>query len=86
MHALEALEIPEMVSLEPVEIFRDRKGKTVPAGEYSLLLRMVFQSAERTLREEELTEWQERVIAALTAQGGRHRAPEAADADPTAVR
>ncbi len=86
VHALEALEIPEMVSLEPVEIFRDRKGKTVPAGEYSLLLRMVFQSAERTLREEELTEWQERVIAALTAQGGRHRAPEAADADPTAVR
>ena len=73
--ALRGLEIPEMLSLAPVEIFRDPKGKSIPAGEYSLLLRMTFQSDERTLREEELTAWQDRAIAALTALGGRHRAP-----------
>lgn len=72
--ALRGLEIPEMLSLAPVEIFRDPKGKSIPAGEYSLLLRMVFQSDERTLREEELTAWQDRAIAALTVLGGRHRA------------
>ena len=71
--ALRGLAIPEMLSLAPVEIFRDSKGKSIPAGEYSLLLRMVFQSGERTLREEELTAWQDRAIAALTALGGRHR-------------
>ncbi|WP_419805586.1 phenylalanine--tRNA ligase subunit beta [Terriglobus sp.] len=72
--ALRGLEVPEMVSLAPVEIFRDPKGKSIPQGEYSLLLRMVFQSNERTLREEELTAWQDRAIAALTGLGGRHRA------------
>lgn len=72
--ALRGLEIPEMLSVSPVEIFRDAKGKSIPQGEYSLLLRMVFQSDERTLRDEELTDWQDRAIAALTSLGGRHRA------------
>ncbi len=76
--AVRGLGIAEMISLEPVEIFRDRKGKSVPAGEYSLLLRMVFQSGERTLREDELGRWQDAVVAVLTGIGGRHRAPEAA--------
>ncbi len=76
--AVRGLGIAEMISLEPVEIFRDRKGKSVPAGEHSLLLRMVFQSGERTLREDELGGWQEAVVGVLTGIGGRHRAPEAA--------
>ena len=71
--ALRGLGIAEMVSLRPVEIFRDAKGKSVATGEYSLLLRMLFQSDERTLREEELTAWQDAAIAALVAIGGRHR-------------
>ncbi len=77
VRAVKGLAVAEMILLEPVEIFRDAKGKSVAAGEYSLLLRMVFQSGERTLREEELTGWQEAVIGALTGIGGRHRAPEA---------
>lgn len=82
--ALHSLAIAEMISLAPVEIFRDAKGKTIPAGEYSLLFRMVFQSADHTLREEELTSWQESVIAALTRLGGRHRAPtQAPEQAPT---
>jgi len=72
--ALRGLGIAEMLSVTPVEIFRDAKGKAVPQGEYSLLLRVVFQSPERTLREEELTAWQDAVLAALLKLGGKHRA------------
>ena len=37
---------------------------------YALLLRCVFQSNQGTLREDELTEWSGKVIAALGALGG----------------
>jgi phenylalanyl-tRNA synthetase beta chain len=72
--ALRGLGIAEMLSVSPVEIFRDPKGKAVPLGEYSLLLRVVFQSPDRTLREEELTAWQDAALAALSKLGGKHRA------------
>ena len=72
--AVRGLGIAELQSLAPVEIFRDREGKAIAAGHYSLLWRMVFQSTERTLTEEELAGWQERIVAALTALGGVHRA------------
>jgi phenylalanyl-tRNA synthetase beta chain len=72
--AIRTLGIEEMISLTPVEIFRDAKGKAVPRGEYSLLLRTVFQSAERTLREEEITAWQDAIVASLLKLGGKHRA------------
>jgi phenylalanyl-tRNA synthetase beta chain len=65
--AVESLAIPELRRLTPVEVFRDPKGEP---GRYALLLRCVFQSKERTLREDELTEWSARLIAALTALGG----------------
>jgi phenylalanyl-tRNA synthetase beta chain len=57
-----------------VEIFRDAKGKAVAAGSYSLLLRAVFQSKERTLTDEEITRWTEWVAAQLTGLGGTQRA------------
>ena len=71
--AIHALEIPELTRLIPVEIFRDAKAGSAPAGKYALLLRCVFQSNQRTLREDELTEWSSRLIAALTALGGAIR-------------
>jgi phenylalanyl-tRNA synthetase beta chain len=67
------LAISELTRVAPVEIFRDAKASSVPAGHYALLLRCVFQSLERTLREDELTEWSSRLIAALTALGGTLR-------------
>jgi phenylalanyl-tRNA synthetase beta chain len=70
-HAVEELGIAELVRLKPVEIFRD--GKTVAAGHYALLLRCVFQSQERTLREDELVGWSARVIERLTVLGGTMR-------------
>ena len=73
--AIRGLAIPELQRLEPTEIFRDAKGKSVPPGYYAILLKCVFQSNERTLREDELTIWWTDIIAALTRLGGTIRAP-----------
>jgi len=72
--ALDALAIPELRSFEPKEVLRDSKGKLTDAGHYSLLLGIVFQSLERTLREEEVQQWSQQVVAALEAHGGKLRA------------
>jgi phenylalanyl-tRNA synthetase beta chain len=72
-HAIEALAIPELVRLAPVEVFRDAKAATVPKSHYALLLRCVFQSQERTLREEELAAWSAKIVEALTTLGGAMR-------------
>ncbi len=72
--ALNGLNIPELQRIAPVEIFRDPKGKAVAAGSYSLLTRVVFQSIDRTLTEEEIATWHERIVTALTTLGGTQRA------------
>jgi phenylalanyl-tRNA synthetase beta chain len=72
--AISTLAIPEMTRLTPEEIFRDPKGKAIPAGQYSLLLRTVFQSHDRTLREEEIAGWTSRIVDALKGLGGTQRA------------
>jgi phenylalanyl-tRNA synthetase beta chain len=64
----------DLRSVRPVEIFRDAKGKAIAAGSYSLLLRVVFQSNERTLTEEEITRWTEWVVTQLKELGGVQRA------------
>jgi len=74
--AIEGLGIRELTRLAPVEVFRAEgaaQGAAVAAGHYALLVRCVFQSNERTLREDELTEWSAKIIAALTALGGAIR-------------
>jgi phenylalanyl-tRNA synthetase beta chain len=70
---LQGLGIAELQSVMPVEIFRDAKGKAVAVGSYSLLVRVVFQSGDRTLTEEELTAWSEAVVGKLTELGGAQR-------------
>jgi phenylalanyl-tRNA synthetase beta chain len=72
--AIQSLAIPELTRVAPVEVFRDAKGTNVPAGHYALLTRCVFQSPERTLREDELTAWSAQIIAALHGLGGMMRA------------
>jgi phenylalanyl-tRNA synthetase beta chain len=64
----------ELRSVRPVEIFRDAKGKAVALGSYSLLLRVVFQSGERTLTEDELTRWSDSIVERLKGLGGVQRA------------
>lgn len=72
--AIHALAISELTRLTPEEIFRDPKGKAVAQGQYSLLLRTVFQSHDRTLREEEIASWSMRIVETLKALGGTQRA------------
>ena len=72
--AVHALAIPELTRLTPEEVFRDPKGKAVTQGHHSLLLRAVFQSYERTLREEEIAAWSTSIVETLNALGGTQRA------------
>ena len=57
-----ALRIPEIRSIEAVDLFR---GKNVPEGKYSLLVRVTLQSREATFTDAQLTEFSTRIIAAL---------------------
>jgi phenylalanyl-tRNA synthetase beta chain len=50
-----------------VDLFR---GKNVPAGKFSLLVRVTFQSHEATLTEPQLTDFSSRIIAALEQKLG----------------
>jgi len=70
-HAVGGLGLRDMRSFVPVEIFR---GGAIPAGKYSLLLRVAFQSGERTLREDEVAQWSAQIIQALEGLGGKLRA------------
>jgi phenylalanyl-tRNA synthetase beta chain len=69
--AVESLRIEMLRSFQPVEIFR---GGAVAAGSYSVLLRAQFQSADRTLRDDEVNAWSQQIRQALEALGGRLRA------------
>jgi len=71
--ALQSLQIAELQRFEPAEVRRNLPGEQVAAGQYSLLLRTVFQSPDRTLRDEELQGWAQAVQAAVGALGGRLR-------------
>ena len=68
--AITKLQLSELRSFEPAEVFR---GGNVPAGRYSILLRSIFQSIERTLREDEITQWSGNIINALERLGGTLR-------------
>jgi phenylalanyl-tRNA synthetase beta chain len=69
--AIRGLKIAELRSFEPVEVFR---GGNVPAGLYSILVRAMFQSSQRTLREDEVAAWSKRLIQTLEKLGGTLRA------------
>jgi phenylalanyl-tRNA synthetase beta chain len=60
--AIRVLKIPEIASIEAIDFFR---GKNVPAGKYSLLVRITFQSRETTLTDEQINDFCARIIAAL---------------------
>jgi phenylalanyl-tRNA synthetase beta chain len=62
---IRALGIREVASIEAIDLYR---GKNVPAGQYSLLIRVTFQSRESTLTEAQLTDFSARIVAALEKQ------------------
>jgi phenylalanyl-tRNA synthetase beta chain len=59
---LQLLGIAEIASIEATDLFR---GKNVPAGKYSLLVRVTFQSREATLTEAQIADFSGRIVAAL---------------------
>ena len=68
--AIRALAINELQSIKPGEVWRNEKKFP---GVYSLLIRTVFQSLDRTLRDDELNAWQSQIVATLTQLGGTMR-------------
>jgi phenylalanyl-tRNA synthetase beta chain len=60
--AILALKIREIASIEAADLFR---GKNVPAGKYSLLVRVTFQSREATLTDAQIHEFSAKIIATL---------------------
>jgi phenylalanyl-tRNA synthetase beta chain len=69
-HTLAALQIPELVEWRVREVFRDPK---LGVNEYALLLGTTFQASDRTLREEELQNFQAQVVGAVARVGARLR-------------
>jgi len=65
--AITALGIAEIVSIEAVDLFR---GKHIPQGKFSLLVRVTFQSSEATLTEAQLSDFSSRIISALEEKLG----------------
>ena len=57
-----ALNIGEITSIEAADLFR---GKNVPAGKYSLLVRVTFQSREATLTDAQTADFSAKIVAAL---------------------
>src|SRR5882672_8292584 len=64
---IQSLGIGEIHSIEATDLFR---GKNVPAGKYSLLVRVMFQSREATLTEAQISDFSGRIVAALEKQLG----------------
>jgi phenylalanyl-tRNA synthetase beta chain len=68
--AVEKLGIGELQNFAPAEIFR---GGKLAAGTYSVLLRAEFQAADRTLTDDEVSGWSQRIMETLTMMGGTIR-------------
>jgi phenylalanyl-tRNA synthetase beta chain len=64
---ISALNIPELISIEARDLFR---GKHIPAGYFSLLVSVTFQSRETTLTEAQINEASARIVAALAERLG----------------
>lgn len=65
--SIRSLGITEVSSIEAVDLFR---GKNVPVGKYSLLVRVTFQSREGTLTEGQINHFVGKIIAILEHRHG----------------
>jgi phenylalanyl-tRNA synthetase beta chain len=68
--AIRSLSIPELASIESTDLFR---GKHVPAGKYSLLVRVIFQSREGTLTDAQTADFSARIVETLEKKLGAQR-------------
>jgi len=64
---IRSLGIQEVASVEAADLFR---GKNVPAGKFSLMVRVTFQSREATLTDAEISEFSGRIVSSLEKKMG----------------
>ena len=69
--AIRGLGIAEIARVQAVDLFR---GKGVPDGQYSLLIRVTFQSYDATLTDAQMAEASARIVRALESLGAKLRA------------
>jgi phenylalanyl-tRNA synthetase beta chain len=60
--AIRSLKISDISNIEAADLFR---GKNVPAGKYSLLVRVTFQSREATLTDAQISDASAKIISTL---------------------
>jgi phenylalanyl-tRNA synthetase beta chain len=60
-------QVPEIIKVDALDLFR---GKNVPSGKFSLLIRVTFQSDKTTLTEAQLSDFSSRIVAALEQKLG----------------
>ena len=65
--AIQALRIPELTSVDALDLYR---GKSLPAGKFSLLVRVTFQSNDATLTEAQVNDFSAAILAALQSKLG----------------
>ncbi|HUH63483.1 MAG TPA: hypothetical protein VLZ50_10815, partial [Terracidiphilus sp.] len=65
--AIRALDIPELRSVEAADLFR---GGKMPAGKFSLMIRVTFQSGETTFTDAQINDFSARIVAALESKLG----------------
>ena len=64
---IRSLNIAEVASIDAADLFR---GKNVPGGKYSLLVRVTFQSREATLTDARISDFSAKIISAIERQLG----------------
>ena len=65
--AIESLGIAEVNSVEAGDLFR---GKNVPAGKFSLMVRVTFQSKDATLTDAEISDFSGKIVSTLEKNFG----------------
>ena len=64
---IRALSIPELRHIEAADLFR---GGQVPAGKFSLMIRVTFESAQATFTDAQLGDFSSRIVGALQQRLG----------------
>ena len=65
--AIQSAGIPEIAAIEAVDLYR---GKQMPPGKFSLLVRVTFQSQHATLTEAQVNDFSARILEKLAQQLG----------------
>jgi len=65
--AISSLNIPEIASVEAADLFR---GKNIPAGKYSLLIKIALQPRSATLTDAQISEISARIVSTLEKELG----------------